>query len=115
MHTGVKEYKPSCDPNPCHPGVTCTETVNGIRCGPCPQGMEGNGTHCTDTDEVWSQETTLQCFFHSEIYTGEVFVLVLKVYREYCALSAVNQNYGTNPLYASVRSCMCKSVDSDFL
>lgn len=24
----------------------------GYRCGPCPPGLEGNGTHCADIDEV---------------------------------------------------------------
>ncbi|XP_031430188.1 cartilage oligomeric matrix protein [Clupea harengus] len=48
---GVGPPPPSCDPNPCHPGVKCTETPNGIRCGPCPDGLVGNGTHCTDVDE----------------------------------------------------------------
>lgn len=45
--------RPSCVPNPCHPGVKCMETPQGIQCGPCPDGMQGNGTHCTDIDEVW--------------------------------------------------------------
>ncbi|XP_041967466.1 cartilage oligomeric matrix protein [Alosa sapidissima] len=48
---GVDPPRASCDPNPCHPGVKCTETPNGIECGPCPDGMVGNGTHCTDVDE----------------------------------------------------------------
>uniref|UniRef100_A0A8D3DDR4 Si:ch211-43f4.1 n=1 Tax=Scophthalmus maximus TaxID=52904 RepID=A0A8D3DDR4_SCOMX len=43
--------RPSCVPNPCHPGVACMETPQGVKCGPCPEGMEGNGTHCTDVDE----------------------------------------------------------------
>lgn len=46
--------RPSCDPNPCHPGVTCTVTPQGITCGACPDGMEGNGTYCKDVDEVIS-------------------------------------------------------------
>lgn len=52
MRTDVPDQKSPCDPNPCHQGVTCTKTVNGFTCGPCPQGMEGNGSHCTDIDEV---------------------------------------------------------------
>lgn len=24
----------------------------GYRCGPCPPGLQGNGTHCTDINEV---------------------------------------------------------------
>lgn len=64
----------SCDPNPCHPGVTCTETVNGIRCGPCPQGMEGNGTHCTDIDEVELITGSQQQGFSS--VTSQKFIVV---------------------------------------
>uniref|UniRef100_A0AAR2K9S8 Cartilage oligomeric matrix protein n=1 Tax=Pygocentrus nattereri TaxID=42514 RepID=A0AAR2K9S8_PYGNA len=49
--------KPSCTPNPCHPGVECVETDSGIKCGSCPEGMVGNGTHCTEVDEC----TVLPC------------------------------------------------------
>uniref|UniRef100_A0A8C4IPY6 Si:ch211-43f4.1 n=1 Tax=Dicentrarchus labrax TaxID=13489 RepID=A0A8C4IPY6_DICLA len=48
---GGMHPRPSCVPNPCHPGVKCTVTPQGIKCGHCPDGMEGNGTHCTDVDE----------------------------------------------------------------
>lgn len=48
---GGMQPRPSCVPNPCHPGVECTVTPEGAECGPCPVGMEGNGTHCTDVDE----------------------------------------------------------------
>uniref|UniRef100_A0A8C1XHT1 Thrombospondin 3a n=1 Tax=Cyprinus carpio TaxID=7962 RepID=A0A8C1XHT1_CYPCA len=42
-----------CQPNPCFNGVGCMETFDfpGYRCGPCPEGMIGNGTHCQDIDE----------------------------------------------------------------
>uniref|UniRef100_A0A4W5Q0W7 Thrombospondin 3a n=1 Tax=Hucho hucho TaxID=62062 RepID=A0A4W5Q0W7_9TELE len=42
-----------CSPNPCFKGVSCMETFDylGYRCGPCPEGMTGNGTHCQDIDE----------------------------------------------------------------
>ncbi|XP_029551688.1 thrombospondin-4 [Salmo trutta] len=43
--------RPSCDPNPCHPGVKCIETAGGIKCGSCPEGMVGNSTRCMDVDE----------------------------------------------------------------
>lgn len=46
------ELRPSCVPNPCHPGVECVETPEGVQCGPCPEGTQGNGSHCTDVDEV---------------------------------------------------------------
>uniref|UniRef100_A0A8C2KIS2 Cartilage oligomeric matrix protein n=1 Tax=Cyprinus carpio TaxID=7962 RepID=A0A8C2KIS2_CYPCA len=44
--------EPSCVPNPCHLGVECIMTPSGAKCGPCPEGMTGDGTHCTDVDEV---------------------------------------------------------------
>uniref|UniRef100_A0A8C9F7P6 Cartilage oligomeric matrix protein n=1 Tax=Pavo cristatus TaxID=9049 RepID=A0A8C9F7P6_PAVCR len=40
-----------CVPNPCFPGVACTETGTGFRCGPCPPGYSGNGSQCTDINE----------------------------------------------------------------
>ncbi|NXK88206.1 COMP protein, partial [Formicarius rufipectus] len=46
-----------CLPNPCFPGVPCTDTGSGFRCGACPEGLSGNGTHCSDINEVrhgWS-------------------------------------------------------------
>lgn len=49
---GGIDVRPSCVPNPCHPGVECVETPQGVQCGPCPEGMQGNGSHCTDVDEV---------------------------------------------------------------
>uniref|UniRef100_A0AAQ5Z5N0 Cartilage oligomeric matrix protein n=1 Tax=Amphiprion ocellaris TaxID=80972 RepID=A0AAQ5Z5N0_AMPOC len=48
---GGMQPRSSCVPNPCHPGVKCMETPQGIKCGACPDGMEGNGTHCIDVDE----------------------------------------------------------------
>lgn len=121
MRTGVIEPKPSCDPNPCHPGVTCTMTVNGIRCGPCPQGMEGNGTHCSDIDEVGfitgNQTARLFLFDQCEIYSRRVFVLLSEDHKcvgSKIALSPVKQKYASNPLYASVRVCMWKRVESAF-
>lgn len=43
---------PLCAPGSCFPGVVCTETATGARCGPCPPGYTGNGSHCTDVNEV---------------------------------------------------------------
>ncbi|XP_014877112.1 cartilage oligomeric matrix protein isoform X3 [Poecilia latipinna] len=47
---GIQPVSP-CEPNPCHPGVKCSESPEGPQCGACPDGMEGNGMHCTDVDE----------------------------------------------------------------
>lgn len=43
---------PLCSPGSCFPGVVCSETATGARCGPCPPGYTGNGSHCTDVNEV---------------------------------------------------------------
>ncbi|XP_030637024.1 thrombospondin-3a [Chanos chanos] len=50
---GFHEPRSRCQPNPCYKGVACMEIVEypGYRCGPCPEGMTGNGTHCRDIDE----------------------------------------------------------------
>ncbi|XP_013362638.1 PREDICTED: cartilage oligomeric matrix protein-like, partial [Chinchilla lanigera] len=40
-----------CAPDSCFPGVVCSETASGARCGPCPEGFAGNGSHCTDVNE----------------------------------------------------------------
>ncbi|XP_036411081.1 thrombospondin-3a-like [Megalops cyprinoides] len=50
---GFHEPRSRCIPSPCYKGVPCMETFDypGYRCGPCPEGMTGNGTHCQDIDE----------------------------------------------------------------
>ncbi|XP_010562461.1 PREDICTED: thrombospondin-3 [Haliaeetus leucocephalus] len=50
---GFHEHRSRCNPNPCFSGVDCMETYEypGYRCGPCPPGLEGNGTYCADIDE----------------------------------------------------------------
>ncbi|KAB0364222.1 hypothetical protein FD754_008378 [Muntiacus muntjak] len=47
-----------CSPGFCFPGVACTETASGARCGPCPEGFTGNGSHCADVNEC----TAHPCF-----------------------------------------------------
>uniref|UniRef100_A0A674JUL9 Thrombospondin 3 n=1 Tax=Terrapene triunguis TaxID=2587831 RepID=A0A674JUL9_9SAUR len=50
---GFHEHRSRCSPSPCFSGVDCMETYEypGYRCGPCPPGFEGNGTHCADINE----------------------------------------------------------------
>lgn len=48
-----------CARSSCFPGVVCTETANGARCGPCPPGYTGNGSYCTDVNEVRGLPTPL--------------------------------------------------------
>ncbi len=52
--SGFHESQSRCHPNPCYNGVSCMESMMypGYQCGPCPEGMTGNGTHCQDIDEV---------------------------------------------------------------
>ncbi|XP_023939943.2 cartilage oligomeric matrix protein [Bicyclus anynana] len=35
-----------CTGSSCYPGVECRSTASGVECGPCPQGMEGDGKRC---------------------------------------------------------------------
>nr|XP_017821819.3 thrombospondin-3 isoform X5 [Callithrix jacchus] len=50
---GFHEQRSHCSPNPCFRGVDCMEVYEypGYRCGPCPPGLQGNGTHCSDINE----------------------------------------------------------------
>ncbi|KAL6032658.1 hypothetical protein STEG23_025022 [Scotinomys teguina] len=50
---GFHEQRSHCSPNPCFRGVDCMEVYEypGYRCGPCPPGLQGNGTHCEDINE----------------------------------------------------------------
>lgn len=41
-----------CADNTCFPGVECVDSAAGFQCGSCPDGYKGNGSHCTDIDEV---------------------------------------------------------------
>uniref|UniRef100_A0A8C8F117 Thrombospondin 3 n=1 Tax=Oncorhynchus tshawytscha TaxID=74940 RepID=A0A8C8F117_ONCTS len=53
LKSSFHEPHSRCEPNLCYKGVPCTETREypGYRCGACPEGMMGNGTHCQDIDE----------------------------------------------------------------
>lgn len=61
LSSGFHEHRSRCNPNPCFSGVDCMETYEypGYRCGPCPPGLEGNGTHCADIDEVGALQMVL--------------------------------------------------------
>lgn len=66
LSSGFHEQRSRCNPNPCFSGVDCMETYEypGYRCGPCPPGLEGNGTHCTDIEEVgmvWGDQPPRHC------------------------------------------------------
>lgn len=44
--------KPKCTPGVCFRDGMCIETVDGVECGPCPDGYTGDGFNCDDVDEV---------------------------------------------------------------
>uniref|UniRef100_A0A493T6C0 Thrombospondin-4 n=2 Tax=Anas platyrhynchos TaxID=8839 RepID=A0A493T6C0_ANAPP len=46
-----RRSKPKCEPSSCFRGVRCMETAEGFQCGPCPEGLTGNGVTCSDIDE----------------------------------------------------------------
>uniref|UniRef100_A0A8C9MU64 Thrombospondin 4 n=1 Tax=Serinus canaria TaxID=9135 RepID=A0A8C9MU64_SERCA len=46
-----RRTKPKCEVNSCFRGVRCMETAEGFQCGPCPEGLTGNGVTCSDIDE----------------------------------------------------------------
>ncbi|KAG6456158.1 hypothetical protein O3G_MSEX009586 [Manduca sexta] len=35
-----------CSGSSCYPGVECRNVANGVQCGSCPRGMEGDGKQC---------------------------------------------------------------------
>ncbi|XP_061920368.1 von Willebrand factor D and EGF domain-containing protein-like [Entelurus aequoreus] len=46
-----------CERTPCFAGVQCLNSYGSYTCGPCPKGMQGNGTLCT-VDEMPATITT---------------------------------------------------------
>ncbi|MCI4392611.1 hypothetical protein PGIGA_G00147890 [Pangasianodon gigas] len=40
-----------CAPGVCFQQSMCTETEQGFKCEPCPEGYTGDGVHCEDVDE----------------------------------------------------------------
>ncbi|TSM85990.1 Thrombospondin-4-B [Bagarius yarrelli] len=40
-----------CAPGVCFQRSMCTETEEGVKCAPCPEGYEGDGYKCEDIDE----------------------------------------------------------------
>ncbi|XP_062867158.1 thrombospondin-4-B [Trichomycterus rosablanca] len=48
---GGAPVKQKCAPGVCFRDNTCTETEDGVECGPCPDGYTGDGHSCDDVDE----------------------------------------------------------------
>uniref|UniRef100_A0A8C5N8Y8 Thrombospondin-4-B-like n=1 Tax=Gouania willdenowi TaxID=441366 RepID=A0A8C5N8Y8_GOUWI len=48
---GAEVIKPRCGPGVCFREGMCIETLDGVECGPCPDGYTGDGFNCDDVDE----------------------------------------------------------------
>ncbi|KAL4004758.1 trichohyalin [Sarotherodon galilaeus] len=48
---GTEVVKQRCAPGVCFRDDMCTETAEGVECGPCPDGYTGDGFNCDDVDE----------------------------------------------------------------
>ncbi|GAA6105300.1 thrombospondin-4-B [Tachysurus ichikawai] len=48
---GGTTVKQQCAPGVCFRPDMCIETVDGVECGPCPDGYTGDGYSCDDVDE----------------------------------------------------------------
>ncbi|KAJ8273618.1 hypothetical protein GJAV_G00103660 [Gymnothorax javanicus] len=86
---GFHEPRSRCTPSPCFKGVHCMETFDypGYRCGPCPEGMSGNGTHCKDIDECSLAQpcfTPSACINVPQGFTG-IGVEFAKSHKQECA------------------------------
>ncbi|XP_067105827.1 LOW QUALITY PROTEIN: thrombospondin-4-B [Osmerus mordax] len=48
---GTEVVRARCGPGVCFRDTVCSETAEGIECGPCPDGYTGDGFSCDDVDE----------------------------------------------------------------
>uniref|UniRef100_A0A8C2BJZ0 Thrombospondin 3b n=1 Tax=Cyprinus carpio TaxID=7962 RepID=A0A8C2BJZ0_CYPCA len=78
---GFHEPQSRCHPNPCYNGVSCMESMMfpGYQCGPCPDGMTGNGTHCQDIDEVPSCPCDKE--FHFSILLKRLLIIEIMFFK----------------------------------
>jgi len=55
------EIPDACADDPCFDNVTCNTTRNpfGFQCGPCPEGLTGDGENCYEFDECASPNVSL--------------------------------------------------------
>ncbi|XP_069624963.1 thrombospondin-3 isoform X1 [Ranitomeya imitator] len=103
---GFHEHRSRCNPNPCFQGVDCMETYEypGYRCGPCPPGSIGNGTHCADIDE---------CSHANPCFTGSKCINASPGFRcEACPRGyRGNSVSGVGVDYAKASKQVCTDID----
>ncbi|XP_067878926.1 thrombospondin-3a isoform X2 [Heterodontus francisci] len=103
---GFHDHHSKCEPNPCFAGVECMETYEypGYRCGPCPEGFTGNGTHCTDIDE---------CIFANPCFSGSKCINAVPGFRCESCPSGYRGTIvaGVGVDYAMTMKQVCSDID----
>ena len=71
---GTEVVRARCTPGVCFRDTVCSETADGIECGPCPDGYTGDGFSCDDVDEVggWACVGGCGCGWGCEIGRAHV-------------------------------------------
>uniref|UniRef100_A0A8C2BQM9 Thrombospondin 3b n=1 Tax=Cyprinus carpio TaxID=7962 RepID=A0A8C2BQM9_CYPCA len=80
---GFHEPQSRCHPNPCYNGVSCMESMMfpGYQCGPCPDGMTGNGTHCQDIDEVPADSILFYYYYYYYILLKRLLIIEIMFFK----------------------------------
>ncbi|XP_078393092.1 thrombospondin-3a isoform X3 [Cetorhinus maximus] len=103
---GFHDHRSKCDPNPCFEGVDCMETYDypGYRCGSCPEGFTGNGSHCTDIDE---------CMFANPCFSGSKCLNAVPGFRCESCPSGYQGTIvaGVGVEYAIIMKQVCSDID----
>ncbi|XP_043540034.1 thrombospondin-3a [Chiloscyllium plagiosum] len=103
---GFHDHRSKCDPSPCFETVECMETYEypGFRCGSCPEGFTGNGTHCTDIDE---------CLFANPCFSESKCINAVPGFRcESCPLGYEGTIVaGVGVQYAMTTRQVCSDID----
>ncbi|XP_063098153.1 von Willebrand factor D and EGF domain-containing protein isoform X2 [Cavia porcellus] len=56
--TNCQEDVDECESEPCFPGVGCLNTFGSYLCGPCPEGLYGDGKICQVETQILNEFTT---------------------------------------------------------
>ncbi|KAM7368829.1 hypothetical protein PAMP_013136 [Pampus punctatissimus] len=100
---GTEVVKPKCAPGVCFRDGKCTETADGVECGPCPDGYTGDGFNCDDVDE---------CQFNP-CFPGVKCVNTAPGFRcDACPLGYTGQAVeGVGVLFAQTNKQVCNDID----